>query len=322
MRSKCLWVVGMSSLVAAACAKDVRLGPLLPPCTASGDTISLVVAASVGVDPGPISGCMVFPANTSGPQAEYLLVAQAATGRPNFSGSFLLQGATLAAAGAAPALAAQVAPAPLSAADRLHLFLRESERNLAVQMGPSAAFPPRAPTTPLVPDQLGDTLRVKVCGNLDCQVRTMVTVTAIAQKVGTHLAIYVDTLAPPFTQQDLDNLQAVFDGRLYDIDHSAFGVESDKDNNGMVRVVLTQRVNSLCDASSFVFGLFDGRDLIPQGKAGGTGNNSEIFYAIATDPTGAKTCGTPVSAAAVQRIVPPTFAHEFQHMISFNQHYL
>ncbi len=78
MKPKRLWVVGMSSLLAAGCSKDARLAPLLPPCTASGDTISLPLPGDYGsVDPGPIEGCMVFPANASASPAEYLLVLPA-----------------------------------------------------------------------------------------------------------------------------------------------------------------------------------------------------------------------------------------------------
>ncbi len=331
MKPKRLWVVGMSSLLAAGCSKDARLAPLLPPCTASGDTISLPLPGDYGsVDPGPIEGCMVFPANASASPAEYLLVAQAATGTPNRSGSFLLQGAALAAAGVAPVLAAQVAPAPLSAAERLHLFLRQSERDVALHLGARAAPRGPGPAALVVPDESGSVRQFKVCntdrdkaGNLTCKVKNMVTVTATAQKIGAHLAIYVDNAAPVggLTQKDLDSLRAVFDGQLYGIDHSAFGTESDIDNNGVVRVLLTARINMLCDATGFVIGLFDGRDLIPK-SVGGTGNNGEVFYAIAADPTGASTCGSPVPTATVRRIVPSTFAHEFQHMISFNEHYL
>ncbi len=329
---KRLWMVAMSFLFAGGCRNETRLAPLLPPCTAAGDTISLPLQGDYGfVDPGPIEGCMVFPANSSASPAEYLLVAQAATGTPNVSGSFILQGAALAAAGMVPTRAPRIAPAPLTAPERLHLLLRQNERDLAQPVGPSVAPRAAAPALAPVPDDSGSVRQFKVCGtdrdkagNITCKVSNMVTVTATAQKVGTHLAIYVDNAAPSggLSQQDLDSLRAVFDGRLYGIDHSAFGTESDIDNNGMVRVLLTARINMLCDTmtKSFVIGLFDGRDLIPK-ASGGTGNNGEVFYAVAADPSGASTCGSQVAATSVMRLVPATFAHEFQHMISFNQHY-
>ena len=135
---KRLWMVAMSFLFAGGCRNETRLAPLLPPCTAAGDTISLPLQGDYGfVDPGPIEGCMVFPANSSASPAEYLLVAQAATGTPNVSGSFILQGAALAAAGMVPTRAPRIAPAPLTAPERLHLLLRQNERDLAQPVGPS-----------------------------------------------------------------------------------------------------------------------------------------------------------------------------------------
>src|SRR2546425_6006960 len=82
MMPKRQWVVAVWSLLGAACNKDPRLGPLLPPCTASGDSVNLAVAAYVAVEPGADSGCIEFPANASGSPIEYLLVPQAANGVP------------------------------------------------------------------------------------------------------------------------------------------------------------------------------------------------------------------------------------------------
>src|SRR5207253_8734242 len=81
--------------------------------------------------------------------------------------------------------------------------------------------------------------------------RSLSSVTATALKVGTHIAIYVDNAAPQpgLMQSDLDNLRAVFDTRLYETDTLAFGSESDIDNNGMVIVLMSARVNSLVTAA-------------------------------------------------------------------------
>jgi hypothetical protein len=51
-----------------------------------------------------------------------------------------------------------------------------------------------------------------------------------------------------------------------------------------------------------------------------SGNNAEIFYSIVPDPSATLSCMHSVSD--VSQLVPVTFVHEFQHMISFNQHFL
>jgi hypothetical protein len=145
-------------------------------------------------------------------------------------------------------------------------------------------------------------------------------------KVGTHIAIFVDDAAPApgLSQSDLDALGTVFDTRLYETDTLAFGSESDIDNNGMVIVLMTGKVNALvtsasCTTTGFVAGYFFGADLITSGRFS-TGNNAEIFYSIVPDASGTLSCAHPVSD--VTALVPVTFVHEFQHMISFNQHFL
>src|SRR3989442_1036971 len=114
--------------------------------------------------------------------------------------------------------------------------------------------------------------------------------------------------------------------RLYETDTLAFGGESDIDNNGMVIVLMTGKVNALvtsaqCNSPTggYVAGFFFGADLITTPPFA-TGNAGEIFYSIVPDPSGTLSCQHSVSA--VTQLVPVTFVHEVQHMISFNQHFL
>src|SRR6266568_392289 len=286
---KGLWVVGVWSLLGVGCSKDARLAPLLPPCTASGDSIRLGVAAYGTVDPGPISGCMVFPDNPTGSAIAYLLVPQAVNGVPDDASAFLLRGDTVVAA-AAPALAASViAPRP-GAQQQFDLTLRRAERDLVQRLGP----PPRPPLAPRVtaavaPINAGDRRVFKVCGNLVCNKHP--TVVAFAKTVGVHIAVFVDSVArahgDTLTTISVDSLADVFDTLLYATDTAAFGRESDIDNNGVVIVLMTGKVNSLvsstgCADSGYVGGYFYGGDLLP-GFSGG--NNAEIFYSIVPDTT-------------------------------------
>ena len=320
------WMVGLPLLLAAACSSSPATQPPLAPCTAtSAGQVSLGVGAYTTVDPTQTAGCAVFPANPAGSAIEYLVVPQSASSIPDDSQPFKLGGNALAAP---PAPGAPLAG--LSVAQQFDLRLRLAEREFAAQLPRPLRAPPRAPAL-VTPVDSGNVRTFKVCNVLTCDPRkpsTLSTVTATALKVGAHIAIYVDNAAPQpgLSQTDLDNLRAVFDTRLYETDTLAFSRESDIDNNGMVIVLMTGKVNSLVTAMTcqsptggFVAGYFFGADLITSGQFS-TGNNGEIFYSIVPDAAGTLSCTH--SVTAVTQLVPVTFVHEFQHMISFNQHVL
>ena len=328
-----LWVAGLSWLL-VGCKGSDGTSPPLPPCT-SGTPLALAIGDYQSIDPGPVSGCIVFPASAAA--TEYLLVPQAATGTPNDMQAFQLVGSALAPSAMASRVAAPgPAPAAAGPAERFHLFLRQAERSRAypvppqpqrpaglqpaVQGAAQASPPPRRPFTPA---DSGIINSFKVCVNLVCD--TLKTVDAALTKIGQHIALYIDTAAPRpgLSQTDLDGLRDVFDNRLYAIDHAAFGTESDIDSNAVVIVLMTNRVNQLVDSlecrASIVAGYFFGADIDPFWRT--SYNNAEIFYAMVPDQANTlKSCARPVSL--VKRLVPVTFVHEFQHMISFNQHVL
>jgi hypothetical protein len=118
----------------------------------------------------------------------------------------------------------------------------------------------------------------------------------------------------------LQNVGTLFDKFLYPIDTTNFGRESDIDDNGVVYVLLSPQINKLsgnCNSTnSVILGYFFSVDLEP----GQTGSNAaEIFYSIVPDPVNA-VCT--LSKAFALDNMPPTFIHEFQHMISYGQHAL
>src|SRR3989442_14434990 len=142
MMPKRQWVVAVWSLLGAACSKDPRLGPLLPPCTASANAINLDTAAYLAIDPAADSGCVTFPANPSAVDSmEYLLVPQSAAGTFGDSAPFQLQTVTLATA---PPLGQAVIPSspPRVAAVQLDRYRRHLARTGA------PGVPARAPCAP------------------------------------------------------------------------------------------------------------------------------------------------------------------------------
>ena len=327
------WLAGLW-LFPVACGGGDGVAPPLPPCTSGGFAVNLAAPGDyTAIDPGPVSGCTVFPAAPPGSQVEYLLVPQSASSKPNDSQNFNLLGAALALAGMGPQFSArEAARAELAPAEQFHLFLRQSERARSYTVPPRpqraagaqlTAQAPPPPRRPLTPADSGMVYSFKVCGNLDCT--TLPTVEATLMKIGQRSAIYVDTNAPSprLSQADLDGLRAIFDTLLYRVDTLAFGRESDIDGNGVVIVLMTNRVNQLVPAPTtcpdgYVAGFFFGADIDPFFRT--QYNNGEIFYTIVADQGGTLSCPHPVSQ--VTRQVPLTLVHEFQHMISYNQHVL
>lgn len=160
-----------------------------------------------------------------------------------------------------------------------------------------------------------------VLGNLttNCFVQTQ----ARLRYTGARVYLYEDTGAPSsFTADEYARFGALFDDVLYSIDTAAFGFPSDVDGNGHIIVLLSQRINQLttkaeCNSSgAYVAGYFFGYDL-----TNGTGSNrSEIFYSVAPDSGAQFSCAHTKNQVGMR--TPSTFLHEFQHMISYNQHVL
>ncbi|MGH7671609.1 MAG: hypothetical protein ACREMC_01825 [Gemmatimonadales bacterium] len=310
--------------------------PKLPACTAAGFPVSLdAVGQYVAIDPAAAAGCVVFAANGSSTDpAEYLLVPQLATGAPGTTVRFDLVGDTILPA---PLLSSPAPPpsspeiAELPPAERFHTFLRLRDqsrwRGLSPQVVPpspnEALTPNRAPAARAGPPAVGSTRQFMVCARVDCSRFDRVTARVRALKA--TVAIYVDTAAPAppigLDSAALDSLATLFDSRLHALDTAAFGPESDIDTNSVVLVLMTPVVNRLVSAeecrSGFIAGFFLGADLDPAYQKDPRSNKGEVFYSFVAD-----TARCAPSAAAVQRFVPVTFIHEFQHMISYNQHVL
>ena len=259
--------------------------------------------------------------------ARYLYVPVATEGQETTDGvsaSYALTGSAVATV-APPAMSSPRLTASQSSASAagFHRMLRERER--ALSEGPSAALFQRsqAPSSAALPPVLGEQRTFNVCTSRQCDEFTPVTSTA--KIIGQRVAIFEDNAAPGggYNDTDLANVGALFDDFLYPIDTVAFGRESDVDGNGVVIVLLTHRVNALspnCTTTgSVILGYFFGADLLPLTPGNPGSNTAEIFYGLVPDP-GNMSCT--VSEDFARTRLPATFIHEFQHMISFNQHVL
>jgi hypothetical protein len=203
-------------------------------------------------------------------------------------------------------------------------LLRRNERAIAPQARAEvAAGRHEAINLQLVsaaPPALGSLRAFHVIAALDGSSYT--DITARLAYSGDHLLLYVDTVGTGFSDQQYHGLGTLFDQNLYSIAVSAFGSESDVDRNGRILAVFTPVVNRLiasqtCSLNGYVTGFFNSDDLLVQNA---NSNRAEVFYSFIPDSTGVFSC--PHTATDVLRILPGTFIHELQHMISFNQHVL
>ena len=326
----------LAGVVGAACGGGTGPNNLLPPseaCAAQAAT-QLAVGAHAIINPAGSGGCLRLPEAGSA-SAQYLLVVAATVGTRStngIKGPFLLRAGRPAGAGSASivSLPAPVAPAagelagelpwrrsPAATAFDVSLRLRERE----LLDDPRHPRPPRAPTPggPVAAPPLGEVRTFRVCNNLQCN--SFGSVTATARYVGTSSAIYLDNNAPtadPFTDADLAELGSAFDRFHYPIDTTAFGRESDIDGNGVVIILVTKAVNDLTPdcRDGRIVGYFYGGDLL----TGPNSNRAEIFYTLTPAPA-TPNCGAVGRRAALNNL-KPTLIHEFEHMISFNQHSL
>lgn len=311
-----------AATLSAACSGSTKT-PTGPVVTCQQyQTLALVPGSFALIDPIAQGGCVNIPAAGAG-GAEHLVVALSGAGQDvlyGVSSGYALNGLPVGAA-AAPRQSAASTGGTLPFATVFHDRLRRREGELARQLATTPAL--RAAPRPFRgPPVVGTKQVFNVCADAICS--SFVQVQATAKFVGTRGAIFLDDTVPSggYTQADIDQIGALFDGpspNMYGIDTTAFGRESDLDGNGVVIILLTDRVNQLsgsCNQTgSAVLGFFFGNDL-----TNNTGSNhGEIFYGLVPDPNNT-TCT--ISKNYALGFLPPVFIHEFHHMISFNQHVL
>ena len=302
-----------------------REGPTRPSqCTADAQVVTLAPLQGTTLRASGNGGCV--NADITAADGRYLVVPQYAdeAAEPTTT-EFVVGPGDAAAAGTASAASAS---GMIAAGQRppqliLDTRLRQLESELAMSPGAYDLMRHRTPgeaSAMVAATQLPETRTFRVLGNLDGT--TFVTATARLKYLGDNLAIYQDVDAPlGFSDSELVEFGKLFDDVLYPLGIQTFGGVSDIDESGKIIVLMTQRINELVNRSEcqqgIVTGYFYGFDL---SSTSTNSNKGEVFYALVPDPQGAHSCS--VSVASVQRIVPATFIHELQHMISYNQHVL
>ena len=348
------------SALAGASATEVRA--VVPPCLTAGATsvavavggapsnaFTVAVVASraaiqlrtfeaVTVPAAQLSDCITLGGE---PGATYLVSAQSAAGQQPVSLFDWRLGAAGSVAGSvadAPVteMAAAASRADHSWAQRqFESNLRQLEHQVAAparaeqaayaargasSSGGTGAFASRAMSRSVAVPDVGSTRQFSVVAAVDGS--RFASVTARLRFAGDHILVYTDTMGSTLTDTRITALATLMDRDLYPLTVNAFGAESDVDGNGRVIVLLTPVVNALakaddCVQRGYVTGFFYGVDVLERAEGS---NRGEVFYGLVPDSTGRHSCAH--QEADVVRTLQGTFAHELQHLISFNQHVL
>jgi hypothetical protein len=258
--------------------------------------------------------------------ARYLVVPQLASGgededpreRSYFLGNQEPSSAAASLRGTRSPLGSLRSGRPLTAQQRFDARLRAMEGALLPASIPAAAL--RSTETPPLA-QFAARREFVTLGNVDGT--DFEKVTADLVYTGDNILIYADTATPEngFTPLRILRFGDVFDQTLFPIDTAAFGRPTDIDGNGRLIVLMTPRVNALvseteCLADGFITGYFFGFDLVSTDV--NRSNRGEVFYMLTPDVSGEFSCEHSVNEVA--DLVPSTFIHELQHMISYGAH--
>ena len=188
----------------------------------------------------------------------------------------------------------------------LEATLRNQERGLARRLQQSSGY--HAPAAKIVSQQIGSTRDFVFPGYACWIIEEDTTITAVLYATSQRANAYVDVADTSRVSKEQIQAQVDrFSTRTYPKITSVFGRESDVDNDGKIHFLYTH----LTDPDPNVlfagaWGIFDARALLPA-RQGGNGNQSDMFY---------------VNPDLKPEDFDPVIAHEFQHLISFNQHVL
>lgn len=139
-----------------------------------------------------------------------------------------------------------------------------------------------------------------------------VQITATLKSKGFRSNVWVNTVDYNMSTYDADKISNEFDNKVYPSITTNFGFPSDVDNDGKVNILCYDIKDGFNVTGSYIAGYFDPADLYSESAVNQNTNNTEIFY-IDTYPA------MGIGSVKNVRESYDILAHEFQHMVYFNQ---
>ena len=136
--------------------------------------------------------------------------------------------------------------------------------------------------------------------------------TATLKSSGTKSNVWVNLSDYNMSTTDANKITAEFDSNIYTKITNIFGLPSDVDNNGKVNILCYDIQDGFSGSGGYISGYFDPNDLYANNYQNPNSNDMEVFY-IDTYPT----MGIDSTKDVTQCY--GTLAHEFQHMVSYNE---
>lgn len=196
-----------------------------------------------------------------------------------------------------------------------HVWLREMEANLG-EVEPLSAKAMQLKQE-AVACANGRGTQIKVLNSLSTT-QSYTTTCGIPVRDTSHAHYFVDEeVVGDISSESLNRIIDGFESKI-DMERNLIGNESDIDGDGRFTVYFTPAVNRLgSSGGGFITGFFFGIDLIDSGREVASNEREILYICVPGD------FGTPLSEDFwASNIAPTVIPHEFQHMISFNQHVL
>ncbi len=208
---------------------------------------------------------------------------------------------------------------PHSPDESFHEYLRDLEKTLPTTESSlteeTAAFSVGALQATM---SLGTVRSFKSLSSLS-SITNYESIDATLMYVSSGLYVFVDNRnLDAISEEAIQSLAYDFETIALPVEHQLFGNESDVNDDGHVTILMTQVVNQLTSNGGLITGYFFPGDLFAASASNPASNEQEIFYTLVPDPNGAH--GIPISEDfTVNNVLPGVLAHEFQHMVSYNQ---
>lgn len=181
-------------------------------------------------------------------------------------------------------------------------LLRKEEQMFSERFGAQGNW--RPPITKMSEsEKIGSVRNFTYAGFKDGKKDTTIQANLVA--ANSRAIAYLDITATDtvkITTSDIIEILDKFSSVTYPIITKVFGKESDVDRNGKVLFLFTQ----LVDQEEYIAGFYRSSSLFSK-KDGGDGNLADMMY---------------IGLESSRDSYDPLLAHEFQHLVSFNQHVL